>query len=141
MRCVVSRIPVRYAETDRMGVVHHAVYPIYFEVGRTEFFDTHCMHYAEMERQGLFAAVIEYDCRLVARATYGDVMILETRGEWMKGIRLRMGYTCRRERDDVVVATGSTVLALVDAAGRPLNPRRYPELHEALVASFETVET
>lgn len=141
MRSVVSRIPVRYAETDRMGVVHHAVYPVYFEVGRTDFFDAHFIHYAEMERQGLFAVIIEYECRLRDRATYGDVMLLETRGEWMKGIRLRMGYTCRRERDGGTVAEGSSVLALVDTAGRPVHPRHFPDLYGALVKLFDHVET
>lgn len=137
MRSVVSRLPVRYAETDRMGVVHHAVYPVYFEVGRTDFFDTHFMHYDEMERLGLFAAVIEYDCALKGRATYGDVLVVETRGEWMRGIRLHMGYTCRRERDGGLVAQGSSTLALVDSAGRPIHPRHFPDLYRTLLGLFD----
>lgn len=133
---VVSRIPVRYAETDRMGVVHHAVYPVYFEVGRTEFFERHFLHYDEMERRGLFAVITEYECRLRERATYGDVLLVETTGDAMKGIRLLMSYAVRRERDQKVVARGSSTLALVDPEGRPLHPRRQPDLYARLAALF-----
>ena len=79
----VSRIEVHYAETDRMGIIHHSVYPIYFEVGRTDWFVTHFRHYDELEQEGLLAPVLGYHVELQNPATYGDVLLLETRPSWL----------------------------------------------------------
>lgn len=54
-------ISIRYAETDRMGVVHHSHYPVFFEAGRTDFFAEHLIHYHEMEKRGLFAPILRLE--------------------------------------------------------------------------------
>lgn len=126
----LSRIQVRYAETDRMGVVHHAVYPVYFEVGRTDYCAQHLLPYHEMEARGLASAVIEVRLRLHAPATYGDELALTTRGEGLKGIRFSFTYRLHRTRDGALVATGFTEHALVTPDGRPAHPRRFGDLYE-----------
>lgn len=123
-----SLIPVRYAETDRMGVIHHSHYPVYFEQGRSDFFIEHLEPYSKYEEAGILAPVLELQLQLVGRATYGDVLHVITRADWMKGLRLQMSYEVRvQER---LVARGSTRHALVDRDLRPVHPR-------SLGASFE----
>ena len=117
-----SLIPVRYAETDRMGVIHHSHYPVYFEQGRTDFFIEHLEPYSRFEEAGVLAPVLELQLQLLGRATYGEVLEVVTRADWMKGLRLQMSYEiCICERP---VARGSTLHALVDRELRPVHPRQ-----------------
>jgi acyl-CoA thioester hydrolase len=130
----VTTIPVRYAETDQMGVVHHSNYPIYFEAGRTEFFQQHLMPYPEMEKLGLFAPVLSYEVSIKGRASYGHTLSVETRPAWMKGVRVAISY--RVTRDGLDVASGSTVHALVGADMKPVHPRSFGELYPMLTRAF-----
>ncbi|MBI3925192.1 MAG: acyl-CoA thioesterase [Armatimonadetes bacterium] len=132
----VTEIAVRYAETDRMGVVHHSVYPVYFEVGRTDFFEQHLVHYDRMEQAGLMAPVIELQLQVEGAATYGDVLRLRTFPLWLKGVRLAMGYELHPRGSDVVLATGSTTHALLGPDRRPVHPRRFAELYGKLKEVF-----
>lgn len=131
-----TRLVIRYAETDRMGLVHHSHYPVYFEAGRTDFFAEHLMHYHEFEQLGLFAPVLELELKLEGRASYGDVLWLVTRPLWMKGVRLAMGYEINREEDRALVATGSTVHALVGRDLCAVHPRHFQEPYQALKTVF-----
>lgn len=68
-----SRIIVRYAETDQMGVVHHAVYPVWYEVARTDFIKQVGMTYSQMEQMGIMLPLIELQCRYLLPAHYAHV--------------------------------------------------------------------
>lgn len=115
---------VRYAETDRMGAVYHANYLVYFELGRTDYMRRRGLAYSDLEKDGIFLVVTEADCRYRERATYDDVLQIETRCEEVGHVRVRFAYTVRRPSGGRLVAEGHTVLACVDAAGRP---RALPE--------------
>lgn len=128
-------IAVRYAETDRMGVVHHSHYPVYFEQGRSEFFVQHLKPYAEFEAQGILAPVLSYQVEILGRATYGDTLHLTTRADWLKGVRLQMSYAVHRA-DGGAVARGHSLHALVGANLQPVNPRRFGPLFEQLRQVF-----
>ena len=65
-----SLIEVRYAETDQMGVVHHSHYPVFFEQGRTRYFQEHLKPYQEFEKDGLLAPVTSYRVELKGRLAY-----------------------------------------------------------------------
>ena len=130
-----SIIPIRYAETDRMGVVHHSNYPIYFEAGRTDFFIEHLIHYHEMESQGLFAPILELKMELVGRASYGDTLILQTFPAWLKGLKISMRYDVTLE-GGAPVARGETVHALCGPDLRPLHPRNFKDLYGLLQRVF-----
>ncbi len=130
----VTQLAVRYAETDMMGVVHHSHFPVYFEVGRTEFFEQHLFHYREFERRGLRAPVIEVGFKLHAGAHYGDVLRLETKPEWMRGMRLEMGY--RMTRGDDLIATGFTRHALLGPDMRPVRKATLGELYDLVRGVF-----
>ena len=129
-----SLIPVRYAETDRMGVVHHSHYPVYFEQGRTEFFVHHLQHYDRFEQQGVYAPVLELRLQILGRATYGDTLKLITRADWLRGVRLQMSYELSvQER---IVASGHTLHALLNKELQPVNPRAFGELYAQLRQVF-----
>lgn len=130
----LSLIPVRYAETDRMGVVHHSHYPVYFEQGRSEFFVQHLRPYAEFEARGVLAPVLSYQVEILGRATYGDTLELTTQADWLKGLRLQMSY--RLGVSGRAVASGHSLHALVGAQLQPLNPRHFADLYEELKKVF-----
>jgi acyl-CoA thioester hydrolase len=133
----VTRLAVRYAETDQMGVVHHSHFPVYFEVGRTEFFEQHLCHYAELERQGLRAPVIEVSYRLHSGARYGDVLVLQTRPEWLKGLRIEMSYRMTRNLSEgELIATGYTRHALLGPDLRPARKERLGGLYQKVQEVF-----
>jgi len=133
-----SLIPVRYAETDRMGVIHHSHYPVYFEQGRSDFFIEHLEPYSHFEEAGILAPVLELQLQILGRATYGDVLNVLTRADWMKGLRLQMSYEV--SVGSRAVARGSTLHALVDRELRPAHPRHFGSLFASLRKVFPAPE-
>ena len=120
-----STVRVRYAETDRMGVVYYANYFVWFEVGRTEWLRETGWSYRDMEADGGVALpVIEAHCDYRQPARYDDVLEVRTRATLLTLVRVRFDYEIVRTSDDVIAATGHTVHAALDAGGRP---RRLPE--------------
>ena len=118
-----------------MGVVHHSHYPVYMEVGRSEFFEEHLLPYQEFEAQGMFAPVLQLELQIVGRATYGDVLHLTTRAGWMKGVRLMMSYRIETQ-SGAPVATGQTLHALVGADLKAVHPRKFQEFYNKLRTIF-----
>ena len=122
-------VRVRYAETDRMGVVYYANYLVWFEVGRTEWLRDAGMTYRAMEDEGLSLPVIEAQCAYKLSATYDDELEIRTTGRRVSGVRLAFDYEIVRRADAAVVATGHTVHATLDRSGRPVRlPARVKEL-------------
>jgi len=110
---------VRYAETDKMGVVYHANYLIWFEIGRTEFCRARGFSYRDMEEsENAFLVVVESYCRYKAPAYYDDVLIVRTHITELRRRSLRFGYEIVREADGVVIAEGETGHVVTDANGR-----------------------
>ena len=117
-------VRVRYAETDQMGVAHHASYLVWFEAGRTEFIRSRGRSYAQIEADGWLLVVVEARCRYLRPARYDDVLTVRTRLGATGRATLAFDYEVVRRADGEVVARGTTVHAAVDRAGRP---RRIPE--------------
>ena len=124
-------VRVRYAETDRMGVVYYANYLVWFEVGRTEWLRETGWSYREMEGDGIALPVIEAHCDYRQPARYDDELEIRTRAALVTPARLRFGYEVVRLRDQVLAAAGYTVHAALDATGRPC---RLPARVRALLA-------
>src|SRR5687768_5865205 len=118
-----TRVRVRYAETDRMGVVYYANYLVWFEVGRADWLRQTGSTYREMERDGISLPVIEARCEYRQPARYDDEIDIATTGPLVTAVRLRFDYELTRAGDDAAIAAGHTVHAAVDEAGRP---RRLP---------------
>ncbi|HKJ93879.1 MAG TPA: thioesterase family protein [Longimicrobiales bacterium] len=111
----------RYSETDQMGVVYHANYLVWCEIGRTDYLRDLGMTYAQMERDGLFLAVADASLRFHAAARYDDRIRVDT---WIESVRSRavtFAYRVVRLQDDageVKLATATTTLVARDAEGR-----------------------
>lgn len=110
-------IRVRYAETDAMGVLHHARHLVYFEIGRTELLRLNGLRYRDMEARGLFYVVARIECRYRAPARYDDLLRLTTTTVRLTPLRVDHSYRLRRE--DMVLAEAASTLVLVDREGRP----------------------
>jgi acyl-CoA thioester hydrolase len=119
-----STIRVRYAETDQMGVAHHAEYFAWFEVGRTDLL-RHCgCTYRDLEAEGIHFPVIEARARYLRPAFYDDVLEIRTRLKNVTRVRVAFDYEVHRAGTEGPLATAFTEHAAVDGQGRP---RRMPE--------------
>ena len=124
MRESVSVVRVRYPEVDRMGVVHHSHYPVWFEIGRTELMRETGSTYGDLEdRERLLFPVIELGARYRAPARYDERVEIRTGIEQLAGVRLRFAYRIVRPSGTQTLVEGFTVHAAVDPEGRP---RRVP---------------
>lgn len=122
MRCE-SEIVARYAETDQMGIVHHSVYPIWFEVGRTDFIKLTGMTYSELEESGVMLPLASLECKYILPIKYEDKVIIETTVVSVKAAKIEFHY--RVLRGNEVCAEGGTVHAFVDSKTfRPINMRK-----------------
>jgi acyl-CoA thioester hydrolase len=119
----VTEIEVRYAETDQMGVVHHANYIVWFELARTHLCALSGFRYAEIERLGYLLMVTRVELRYRRPARYGDTVRVVCWGERLASRGVRFAYQVRR--GDELLATGHTEHVWIEAAtGRPC---RMPE--------------
>lgn len=135
-----TTVRVRYGETDQMGIVYHANYVPYFEIGRTEFMRERGVTYAEMEKNGLQLAVVEVGARFLRPARYDQVITLETRLTKTTHVQLRFEHRIFGPQPDApekepLLCEGLTVLACINADGRPLRiPSPWRELIDSCVA-------
>jgi len=115
----LSRVRVRYAETDKMGVVYYANYFVWFEVGRTDLLRQAGWNYRDMEIEGFGLPVIEAHCTYKESAKYDDEIEVRTSAEMLSPVRVKFTYEIVRASDAAMLATGSTVHATLDRNGRP----------------------
>ena len=113
-----SEFRVRYAETDKMGVVYHAHYLVWCEIGRTDHIRRFGMTYAEMERAGLTLAVAEAQLRYHASARYDDLVRVETRLSQVRSRTLTFDYLISNVDTGEKLASASTKLVALDRDGR-----------------------
>jgi len=113
-----TRVRVRYAETDRMGVVYYANYFVWFEIGRTDWLRDTGQSYREMEIGGVQLPVIEAHCEYRRPAKYDDDLEIRTRATLLTPVRIRFDYEIIRGDADTIVS-GHTIHAALDARGRP----------------------
>ena len=115
----VTTLRVRYAETDKMGVVYYANYFVWFEVARADLLRTLGWSYRDMEQAGITLPVIEAECEYRRPARYDDEMDIRTEGRMVSPVRMEFSYEVVRREDQVVSASGRTRHAALDARGRP----------------------
>ncbi len=119
-----SIVRVRYAETDRMGVVYYANYLVWFEVGRADLMRTLGRTYRQLEEDGVILPVIEAHCEYRQSARYDEELEIRTTGAVLSPVRMKFQYDVIRRADGVSVAFGHTIHAALDPRGKP---RRLPE--------------
>lgn len=124
MVSATTRVRVRYAETDQMGIVYYANYFVWFEVGRTELLRTLGGTYRELEAEGIFLPVLTADCEYKLASRYDDELDVQTRGRLLSPIRVEFLYEVVRVADQKIMATGRTEHAALNPRGKPV---RLPE--------------
>ena len=120
----ISRVRVRYAETDQMGVVYYANYFVWFEVARTDWLRNLGWTYREMEANGVFLPVIEAQCEYRRPARYDDAVEIRTAGQITSPVRMEFTYEVLINGNPTPTAHGRTRHAATDRDGRPC---RLPE--------------
>ena len=128
----ISTLRVRYAETDKMGVVYYANYLVWFEVARADLLRSLGWTYREMEHAGVSLPVIEAHCEYHRSARYDDEIEVRTEGRMLSPVRMEFQYKVFRRDDQVLTASGRTVHAALDPNGRPC---RLPERIREVFAS------
>jgi acyl-CoA thioester hydrolase len=134
-RVQTSDFRVRYAETDRMGVVYHANYLVWCEVGRTEYIRTVGVSYAELEARGLMLAVADASVRYHAPARYDDVIRVETTLTELRSRTITFEYLITNAATGSRLVSARTTLVSLDADGRTAAmPADFRRLLEAAIA-------
>jgi acyl-CoA thioester hydrolase len=114
-----SRLRVRYAETDQMGVVYHANHFIWFEIGRVEYMRQLGFTYRDMEREhDCFIPVVDARCRYKSPARYDDEIIVRTHLKNVRESVIHFGYELVRVGDGELLADGETTHMIIDAKMR-----------------------
>jgi acyl-CoA thioester hydrolase len=111
------QIRVRYAETDRMGLLHHANYLVYFEQGRTELLRAQGVSYKDLEDQGFLLVLTRVEVKYRRPARYDDLLTLRTIVQRITSVRIDHRYEVLCDRQ--LLAEGASTLACVDRTGRP----------------------
>ena len=130
-----SRLRVRYAETDQMGVVYHSNHFVWFEIGRVELLRQLGFSYREMEQDdGCFIAVVDARCRYRAPAHYDDEIIVRTHLKNVRDSVIHFGYELVRVGDGILLAEGETTHIVTDAEMKMAAlPEKYMKAFRAAV--------
>ncbi len=115
----LSEVRVRYAETDQMGVVYHANYLVWCEIGRTDFIRALGRSYADMERDGVTLAVSDAALRFLGSARYDDRVLVYTRLEELRSRGMKFAYRLVHGDTGRILVTATTSLIALDTNGRP----------------------
>ena len=110
-------VRVRYAEVDRMGVLHHSRMFVLLELARTEMLRRHGMNYRQMEDEGWFLVISKLACSFKSPAYYDDVLLIDTKVVRMTHTRIDHTYRVTRQSNGDLVAEAETTLACVDRQG------------------------
>jgi len=130
-----TRLRVRYAETDQMGVVYHANHFVWFEVGRVELLRQMGFSYRDMEAEdNRFIAVAEAKCRYRAPARYDEEVLIRTELLNVRDSVVHFGYQLRRAADGTLLAEGETTHIVTDAEMKiAALPEKYLKVFRAAV--------
>lgn len=113
----ITIIP-RYCETDQAGVVHHTVYPIWFEMGRTELLRANGVAYKNLEQASVFFVVAEMSAKYRRPAFYDEELHLTTTASKVTAARIEHTYQLVNPKTQTLLAEGSSILACVDENGK-----------------------
>ena len=119
MPTTTTRLRVRYAETDQMGVAYYANYLVWFEVARTDWLRHAGATYRQMERDGVSLPVIEAHAEYRRAARYDDELEIRAAATLLTPVRVRFDYEVWRAGEEGPLATGHTIHAAMDPSGRP----------------------
>jgi acyl-CoA thioester hydrolase len=126
---IETRLRVRYAETDQMGIVYHANYLVWMELGRVEYCRAVGVRYRDMEEQdGILLAVAKVECRFLHPARYDEEIVVETDIARAHSRLVTFHYLMKRADDGHLLAEGETIHVFCDRAlqRKKLPPKYWP---------------
>lgn len=131
MHITETKIEVRYAETDQMGVVHHSNYIIWFEIGRTQLMKDLGFSYAKLEERGILSPVIEISASYKRPTRYGETVTIKCWIERYDGLRTTYRYEILNEQGELCVEGESTHVCVKKGSFRPISMRKHlPDWHD-----------
>ncbi len=125
-----TKIRVRYAETDQMGVVYHGNYAQFFEIGRTEWLRNLGVTYKKMEDSGIMLPVINLQCNFMKSALYDDLLTIHTVIKKKPTFKIEFDYEIKNQNNELI-CTGNSVLAFINM--KTMKPTRCPAYLLALL--------
>jgi acyl-CoA thioester hydrolase len=127
-----KEVEVRYAETDQMGVVYHANYLVWMELGRTKLIQDLGFNYAEMEKDGIISPVLDIQVSYKRPLRYGEVAKVQTWIEEYDGLRVSYGYEIYTQEEELAVTAISKHVGVKKDTFRPISIKKlYPDWHNA----------
>ena len=121
----ISNITARYAETDKMGVIHHSVYPIWFEVGRSDYLNQIGTKCSVMESLGVMTPLVTLDCKYISPTYYEDRVIVLTKVTKLSCAKITFEYIVKNRENNKILVTGSTTHGFVDTKTfKPINVKK-----------------
>ena len=131
---------VQYYETDMMGVVHHANYFRWFEMGRIAYLREAGIDLNRLMEDGFMVPIVDASCRYHRPARFDDEIVIETKLSACSKVRIVFTYAVRRKSDGVILAEGSTTNAFTTPDGKVerLNDQYYPKLQAKLEEERKT---
>ena len=135
---VTTKIVPRYAETDQMGIIHHSVYAIWYELARTEYFNSVGVRYDEIEKMGIMTPVVELNCKYKMPAYYNKEVEVKTKMIKLTPVKFILEYDIYNE-EGKLINIGTTTLAWADSKTfRITNIKKtYPEMYKKLETLIE----
>lgn len=132
-----TNVKVRYQETDQMGIAHHSVYAVWYEIGRTEATADMGYDYRNIEERGLMMPLVKLSCNFKGTAKYNDELEIVTFVKELSCAKVVYGYEIYN--GGVLINQGETILAFVDSKTfRPVNVKKcYPDIYETLLKNVE----
>lgn len=132
-----TNVRVRYQETDQMGVVYHANYLVWFEVGRTSLIRELGYTYSDLEKKGIILPVVEAHANYRAPAHYEDELTIRSYVQEMTGSKLVFGYEVYRDADKKLLTTGHSKHIWCSKEMKRINLEKlYPEIYQVLTKAL-----
>lgn len=133
-----TELTVRYAETDKMGIVYHTNYGIWYEIARTNFIKELGFSYLDMEKDGMFLPVIDLKLHYISPARYDDDIKIKTSVSSISSAKIEFSYSAYIKGGDNPINTGTSVHAFVNDKMKLINLKKtFPEIYTALENSIE----
>lgn len=137
-----TKVKVRYAETDKMGIAHHSNYPVWYEIGRGDFIRLFDTSYVELEQAGIMTPLRNLSCHFKLPAKYDDELIIRTWCISMTAARIEFSYSVKRINPDgseTELGYGTTEHGFVDSTTfRPVSiKKRLPNLYEKINSNIK----
>lgn len=131
----ITKIVPRYAETDKMGIIHHSIYAIWYEQARTEYFNEIGLRYDEVEASGIMTPLVELNCKYKRPAYYNQEIEIRTKIIQLSPVKITLEYDIYNKENELI-NIGKTTLAWADVKTfkvinlKKVNPGMYKKLEE-----------